>query len=124
LVFPTRLYSVHPDGSNLTPLTNNTQGKATNPIWAEDGTLFYGQTGVSADLDGLYQYLPTENNHTLLIPGSEIHPLSISPDGEFLLFEQDHIFKIWQFRLQEVIAEISNEEDSQPTFVGWILTSD
>jgi hypothetical protein len=124
LSFPTRLYRVHPDGSNLTPLTNNTQGNATHPIWAEDSTLFYGLTGAGADLDGLYQYLPTENTHTLLIPGSGILPLSISPDGEFLLYEQDRVFKIWQFRLQEIIAEISGEEDSHPTFVGWILIND
>jgi hypothetical protein len=123
MIFPTRLYRVHPDGSNLTPLTNNTQGKATHPIWAEDSSLYYGLTGASADLDGLYQYLPAENTHTLLFPGSEIYPLSISPDGEFLLFEQDQVFKIWQFRLQEVIAEISGEKENPLTFAGWVLIS-
>ena len=121
LSFPTRLYRVHPDGSNLTPLTNNTQGKAINPTWGHDSTLFYGLTGAGADLNGLYHYLPAENTHTLLIPGSGILPLSISPDSEFLLYEQDQVLKIWQFRLQEVVAEISGEEENHPSFVGWIF---
>lgn len=121
LNFPTRLYRVHPDGSNLTPLTSNSQGKAAHPVWAPDGSLYYGLSGAGADLDGLYHYLPDENTHTVLIPGSGILPLSISPDGEFLLFEQDQVLKIWQFSLQEIIAEITGEGDSSPTFVGWIL---
>ena len=122
LTFPTRLYRVHPDGTNLTPLTNNTQGKATHPVWAPDDSLYYGLSGEGADQDGLYHYLPADNAHVLLIPGSGIHPLSISPDGEFLLYEQDQALKIWQFRLGETIAEIKGQEDIQPLFVGWLLT--
>jgi Tol biopolymer transport system component len=119
--FPTRLYRVHPDGSNLTPLTSNTLGKATNPVWAEDNSLYYGLSGVGADVDGLYHYLPADNTHALLIPGSGIHPLSISPDGEYLVYEQDQILKIWQLRLLETIAEITGEEGSFPSFAGWIF---
>jgi Tol biopolymer transport system component len=122
LTFPTRLYRVHPDGTNLTPLTNNTQGKATHPVWAPDDSLYYGLSGEGADQDGLYHYLPADNAHVLLMPGSGIHPLSISPDGEFLLYEQDQALKIWQFRLGETIAEIEGQEDIQPLFVGWLLT--
>jgi hypothetical protein len=120
--FPTRLYRIHPDGSNLTPLTNNTQGKATHPVWAQDDSLYYGLSGEGADLDGLYHYLPAENTHIFLIPGSGIHPLSISPDGEFLLYEQDQTLKIWQFRLGETVAEIEGQEDIHPIFVGWLFT--
>jgi sugar lactone lactonase YvrE len=122
LTFPTRLYRVHPDGTNLTPLTNNTQGKATNPVWAPDDSLYYGLNGEDADQDGLYHYLPKENTHVHLITGSGIHPLSISPDGEFLLYEQNQALKIWQFRLADTIAEITAQEDIQPIFVGWLLT--
>jgi hypothetical protein len=119
--FPTRLYRVHPDGSNLTPLTSNSQGYATHPVWAQDGSLYYGLSGAGADLDGLYQYLPDENTHVLLLPGSGIHPLSISPDEEFLLFEQEQILKIWRIHLQETIAEISGQEEKYPSFAGWIF---
>jgi len=78
-------------------------------------------SGAGADLDGLYQYLPDENTHVLLLPGSGIHPLSISPDEEFLLFEQEQILKIWRIRLQETIAEISGQEEKYPSFAGWIF---
>ncbi len=119
--FPTRLYRIHPDGGNLTPLTSNSQGFATHPVWAQDGSFYYGLSGAGADVDGLYQYLPAENTRILLSPGTGIHPLSISPDGEFLLYEQGQALKIWQFRLQETVAEISGEEDEYPTFAGWIF---
>lgn len=121
LTFPTRLYRVHPDGSNLTPLTSNTVGEATHPVWAEDNSLYYGLSGAGADVDGLYHYLPSENTRTLLIPGSDIHPLSISPDEEFLVYEQDQSLKIWQIGLMETIAEIPGEEGSYPSFAGWVL---
>ncbi|MGB5846571.1 MAG: hypothetical protein WBG94_19170 [Anaerolineales bacterium] len=119
--FPTRLYRAHPDGSNLTPLTNNSYGYATHPVWAQDGSLFYGLSGAGADLDGLYYYLPAENTHTLLLPAAGIHPLSISPDGEFLLYEQQQVLKIWRTHLQETIAEITGDEDRHPSFTGWIV---
>lgn len=119
--FPTRLYRVHPDGSNLTPLTSNSQGYATHPVWAQDDSLYYGMSGAGADIDGLYQYLPNENAHILLIPGLGIHPLSISPDGEFLLFEQEQILKIWRVRLQETVAEIAGDAERHPSFAGWLL---
>jgi WD40 repeat protein len=118
--FPTRLYRVHPDGSNLTPLTSNSQGQATHPVWAQDGSLYYGLSGAGADLDGLYNYLPAENTHKLLLPGAGVHPLSISPDGEFLLFEQDQVLRIWQVRLLETVAEVIGEEGIHPSFSGWI----
>jgi hypothetical protein len=118
--YPTRLYRAHPDGTNLTPLTSNSHGFATHPVWAQDGSLYYGLSGADADLDGLYHYLPSENAHTLLLPGAGIHPLSISPDGEFLIYEQDQALKLWRIRLGETVAEITAEEESRPSFSGWI----
>jgi hypothetical protein len=119
--FPTRLYRAHPDGSNLTPLTNNSQGSAAYPVWAQDGSLYYGLSGAAADQNGLYQYLPEDNTHVLLLPGAGIQPLSISPDGEFLLYEQDQFLRIWRIRLGETVAEITGEEEIHPSFSGWIL---
>jgi len=118
--FPTRLYRAHSDGSNLTPLTNNSNGYATHPVWAEDGSLYYGLSNADADLDGLYHYSPTDNAHTLLLPGNAIHPLSLSPDGEYLLYEQGQALKIWRVLLQETISEIPGEEGIFPSFSGWI----
>ena len=119
--FPIRLYRAHPDGSNLTPLTNISQGSATHPVWAQDGSLYYGLSDAAVDQNGLYQYLPEDNSHILLLPGTGIHPLSISPDGEFLLYEQDQILRIWRIRLGETVAEITGEEDKHPSFSGWLF---
>lgn len=121
LTFPSRLYRVHPDGSNLTPLTNNSSGTAGYPVWAPDGSLYYSLSGAGAEQDGLYRYSPADNTHTLLIIGSGLKPVSVSPDGEFLLYEADNGFHIWQFRLGEDIAEIAGENDKRPVFAGWFL---
>jgi hypothetical protein len=47
--------------------------------------------------------------------------LSISPDGDFLLFEQEQVLKIWRVRLQEIVAEIAGKDDKHPSFAGWIF---
>jgi hypothetical protein len=123
LVFPTRLYRIHPDGSSLTPLTNNSQGVAAYPVWKRDGTLYYSLSGASSDTDGIYRYNPSDNTHTMLIPGANLHPLSISPDDEFLIYEEISELKIWQLRLNETVATISGEEGNFPVFAGWFLAN-
>jgi len=91
-------------------------------VWVQDGSLYYGLSGEGEELDGLYQYLPGENSHVLHIPGNGIYPLSISPDGEFLLYKQDQQLKIWQLRVKDTIVEINGNEDRNPIFIGWLLT--
>lgn len=124
LVFPTRLYRIHPDGTSLTPLTNNSQGMAAYPVWKQDGTLYYSLSGASSDTDGIYRYNPSDNTHTMLIPGTSLHPLSISPDDEFLIYEEKGELKIWQLRLNETVATIYGEEGNFPAFAGWFLTNE
>lgn len=121
LVFPSRLYRVHPDGTNLTPLTNNSLGTAAYPVWAQDGGMYYSLSGASSDTNGIYLYNPSDNSHTMLIPGANLHPLSISPDNEFLIYEEKGDLKIWQFRLNETVATIFGEEGNSPAFAGWFL---
>lgn len=124
LAFPTRLYRVRPDGSRLTPLTSNIQGVAAFPAWDRDGNLYYGLSGAGAESNGLYRYEPAKNAHTLLIPGPNLRPLSVSPDGEFLLFEENGALKIWSLRLQELHAEVAAKEGDPPIFVGWLQTDE
>jgi len=120
LTFPTRLYRVHPDGSNLTPITNNSQGLAAYPVWAQDGSLYYSLSGGSAETDGIYRYTPAENRHDLIIPGSNLLPLSISTDAKFMAYAEDSALKLWSFRLGEVYGEVSSGDDLAPSFVGWV----
>jgi WD40 repeat protein len=120
LTFPTRLYRSRPDGSDLTPLTNNSQGVAAYPVWAPDGVIYYAMNSVSVEEDGLYQYDPSTNEHTLLINATGLHPLSVSPNGEFLLYEQEGGLSLWGF-VRQSSAEVVPPQESDPAkFVGWL----
>jgi WD40 repeat protein len=123
LNFPTRLYRVHPDGSNLTPLTNNAQGVASDPAWSPDGTLYYSLSGVSAEADGIYRYTTTDNFHSLLIPGTDLHALSVSPDDDYLLYEQAGALMLWGFVRGEALPAASVQDENPPVFAGWIKTN-
>jgi hypothetical protein len=48
-----------------------------------------------------------------------LYPLSISPDGEFLIYEDNENLKLWQFRLEDVVAEIPVQGEAEPIFIGW-----
>ena len=119
--FPVRLYRVHPDGSSLTPLTSNGQGAATDPVWAPDGVLYYAMNGVSAEMDGIYRYTPADNMHTLFLPGSNLRPLSISPDGEFLAYLRSGELHMWGFAQEESTPVAAPGQGGTPTFSGWLM---
>lgn len=120
LTFSTRLYRAHPDGSDLIPLTNNSQGVAAFPAWASDGTIYYGLSGVNVESDGIYQYNPFTNERDLVINGSGLHPLSISPDGEFLVYEQAGGLYLWGFIRQSATEVVPPQEGEPASFVGWM----
>jgi hypothetical protein len=124
LSFPTRLYRIRPDGSDLTPLTDNAQGVAAYPVWTPDGNLYYSLNQSTAENDGIYQYDPAENAHTLLIPGANLFPLSVSPDNGFLLYQQGSELSLWNIFLGENHAVISGDEGLPPVFAGWLLVSE
>jgi hypothetical protein len=122
MTFPTRLYRVHPDGSDLTPLTNNSQGTAAYPVWAPDGSLYYSLSDVSVETDGIYRYDPSANQHTLMVNGTDLHPLSVSPGGEFLAYEQSGGLYLWGFIRQSATAVVQVEEGPPAEFVGWLTS--
>lgn len=120
LTFPTRLYRSRSDGSDLTPLTNNSQGMAAYPVWAPDGVIYYALSGVSVEEDGIYQYNPTTNEHTLVVNGTGLHPVSVSPNGEFLLYEQDGGLNLWGVMRQSAVEVVPPQESNPAKFVGWL----
>lgn len=120
LSFPTRLYRVHPDGKDLTPLTNNSQGVAAFPVWAPDGSLYYSLSRAGAEIDGIYRYNPTDNTHTLLVSGAELYPISVSPENGFLLYQQGDDLRLWSIFLNENYGIILGDEGSPPVFAGWL----
>jgi hypothetical protein len=124
LSFPTRLYRAHPDGTQLTPLTNNSQGVAAYPAWAPDGSLYYSLSRAGAEVDGIYHYVPEDNTHTLLISGTDLFPISVSPDNGFLAYRQGNELNLWNIFLNEEHAGITGDEGSPPDFAGWLQASE
>ncbi len=120
LVFPTRLYRVRFDGTGLTPLTTNADGVAAYPVWSSDGVLYYSLEGDVIRSDGIYVFQPKTNIHTLIVPGSGLQPLALSPDEKFLVYQQDHGLYLWDFFLQEGIEVVPKQEGQQVQFVGWL----
>jgi Tol biopolymer transport system component len=120
LTFPTRLYRVQPDGNFLTPLTNNFQGVAAHPAWSPDGSLYYSLDNASAESDGIYHYNPDTNTHEILIPGSNMYPISVSPDGDFLLYQQDGDLNMWAFLEDTSYKVVTRQGEGQIDFAGWL----
>lgn len=120
LTFPTRLYRVRPDGTGLAPLTNNARGTAIYPVWSEDGNLYYSLNGDMIRANGIYRFQVATNTHTLLIQGSDLQPLSLSPDGKFLVYQQGDGLYLWDFFLQEAVEVVPKQDGQQMQFVGWL----
>jgi hypothetical protein len=124
LAFPTRLYRARPDGSDLTPLTNNAEGMAAYPAWSPDGIVYYGLSGLSVEHDGIYGYDSNTNEHSLVVGGSDLRPISISPDGQFLLYAQEGGLYLWGFLRQSATEVVPPQEGAPAEFVGWINSAE
>jgi len=123
-IFPTRLYFVHPDGSQLTPITDNVQGTAAYPVWSPDGNLYYALSGVSASDAGIYIYDLDSNTHILLVAGADLRPMSVSPDGQFLVYGIENGLVLWGFGREENIPVASVEANAPAIFAGWLDLSE
>ena len=75
-------------------------------------------------MDGIYRYDPADNTHTLLIPGADLYPRSVSPDNGFLLYQQGNELRLWSIFLNENYAVILGDEGSPPVFAGWLLAGE
>jgi hypothetical protein len=119
---PQRVFLVRADGTELTPLTNNTTGEATHPIWASEGArIFYALHGADTDEDGIYAY-DLSGSTELILPGAEFHPVSISPSAEFLVYSTGAEMKAYLLRHEETYSIVRGIEDEDVFFVGWLDT--
>jgi hypothetical protein len=121
LEFPSRLYVVHPDGRGLAPITANTRGQADYPVWAPNGFLYYGLSGTNTDANGIYRYDVSTGEAVLLIPGEDLQPISISPDGQFLAYSQQNGIHVYVFLTGQDLTQTIEPRDGVPAnFVGWL----
>ncbi len=123
-IFPTRLYIAHPDGNQLTPITDNIQGTASFPVWSPDGKLYYAMSGGSDSDDGIYEYDLSSKMHTLLVNGVDLRPISISPDGQFLVYGNDNGLALWVFARSEILPAALGETSAPAIFSGWLDLSE
>ena len=119
---PGHLYLIRPDGSGLELLTAHTSGRASRPVWSPDGLrLYYALNGADTGEDGIYEYLLESGEHSLLIAGSDLAPISIAPTDEFLAFNTPESLSIWIFT-HDSIFPVSHVSDGQrPRFSGWLV---
>ncbi len=113
-----RIYVVHPDGSGLAPVSNNATGTADYPLWGPDGALYYALQVPQQEVSGLYAYNTTANEYSLLIAGTDVQPVSISPDGEFLLYRLGDKQYVWSF-LREENMDVILKQEAKPA--GWLV---
>lgn len=128
LQFPTRLHRVRPDGSDLTRLTDNARGRATWPVWAGDGRLYYSLSQSGDEDDGIYIYDPWAQTHSLLIAGPDLCPLALSPQEDFLIYSEGCGFsdpialealKVWAVDTGESFLVSTGQDGAPVEFVGW-----
>lgn len=117
-----RIFLIHPDGTALTQITENNAGQARSPAWSADGTrLYYTLQAAGEAEDGVYEYNLETGNHTLLIPGENLRPLSVSPSGEFLVFQDQSNLVAWMLTHDQAIpVAAATDEGVLPQFVGWL----
>lgn len=129
LQFPARLHWSRPSGRNLTPITDNATGWAGQPLWAADGYLYYSLIRADDEANGVYRYNPAGLTHTLLIAGDDLCPISLSPDGKFLLYgvgcgrgwptyARDAL-KLWFMETGQALDIAQGTEDYPVRFTGW-----
>jgi len=116
---PQRIFIVRSDGTEMTALTNNTMGQASNPVWSRDGSrLFYALTGAETGEDGIYA-TNLSGQTKLILPGS-VHPISLSPSDEFLVFSNGNEMNAYLLASEQSYPIVRGVENVDTFFVGWL----
>lgn len=115
-----RVYVIHPDGSGLAPISTNTRGIARQPVWSPDGVLYYELSSATPEENGIYRYDLATAQTTRILTG-ELSLISLSPDGNFLLYREENALKIWVFlRGENLPVILQPQNEIPPQFVDWI----
>jgi hypothetical protein len=125
--YTTQLNLIRPDGTELTTVSNNVQeGIASHPVWTPDSKiLYYGLTGSNVEEDGIHFYDMVTGKHDMLTDGQGLHPVSVSPDGAYLVYNQSNgSLMIYSFLSDEIIPVAVSVDGEQIRFVGWLNARD
>jgi hypothetical protein len=80
--------------------------------------------GVSASDAGIYMYDLDSNTHILLVTGADLRPMSVSPDGQFLVYGMENGLVLWGFGREENIPVAPVEANAPAIFAGWLDLSE
>lgn len=105
------LVRVHPDGSDWTVVAAEEQTRFVAPLWDRQGHLLYARQGGAES--GIWQCTP---DCQLLIAGEDLTPLSLSPDGDFLLYRSGDALKVWVMAFGEGVPVTRGRAQ----WVGWL----
>ncbi len=127
-----QLYTIHSNGKGAHQLTSNSKGHIYSPVWDASGSrLFYSSRKVDNMGDGVYVSRPDGTESHRLVAGEGIVPISVSPDGNYLVLGPGYAAvpffseapswsdEIWvlDLRTEETLLSGSGK------FVGWQVKS-
>ncbi|HNB50828.1 MAG TPA: hypothetical protein PK530_02745 [Anaerolineales bacterium] len=119
---PQKIFLVRTDGSEMTAITTNTTGEASNPIWSTDGTkIYYALHNADSGADGLYVY-SLSGGAELVLEGADFRPISTSPSDEFLVYYEGASIKTYLLTHGSVFSVAEGEATDGIVFVGWLDT--
>lgn len=119
---PQKIFLVRADGSEMTAITTNTTGEASYPVWSVDGTrVFYALHNADSGVDGMYVY-SLAGETTLVLEGTDLHPISISPSDEFLAYHEGASIKAYLLTHASAFSVAEGEATDGLFFVGWLDT--
>ncbi len=107
------LMRVRPTGDSWMTVAEVDQARVIAPLLAPDKRLFYGVQG--GEQSGIWV---CEADCRLLIAGDNLAPISLSPDGDFLLYRSGKALKVWIVAYEENVPVTRGNLDAQ--FVGWL----
>jgi Tol biopolymer transport system component len=120
------IYTIDPDGTNLTNLTSDTQSEATRPKWSWNGTRIVYCITAGIDNKDIYMMNSDGTNKTALITGSNNDEWpSFSPDGLYIVFQRyigsisNQKTKICRYKISDgTITELTdgNNLDEMPVY--------
>lgn len=83
--------------------------------------LYYGLSEANTEENGIYRYDIETGRSTLIIPGENLRPVSISPNGEFLAYYSGETLNVYIFLTQENLPQtVEPIELEAPRFSGWL----
>ena len=96
-------------------------GQARYTVCVYDGAQIFNALNVSESADDVIYVYPISGGYAeLVLPETGIHPVSISPSDEFLVFSTGTEMRAYLFSLKALYSVAPGIENEEVFFVGWL----